>query len=169
MSTTQKNITILKSENICTSVEAVCNVARQKAKNCTFPTFVIVPDRFTLECEKLLLQSGKNNQCLLNTRVLTFSMLFNVISTELGTSQTVLDKTKAVLYMWRYIKRLGRREIVIPNDIEELALKARFSQHRMTEEERASMASYANRLVFEISNNKGEYGRLWLKYIRALC
>jgi hypothetical protein len=79
------------------------------------------------------------------------------------------NSNKAVLYMWRYIKRLGRSEVVIPNDIEELALKARFSQHRMTEDERAAMASYTNRLAFEISSGKNEYGRLWLKYIRALC
>jgi len=79
------------------------------------------------------------------------------------------NSNKAVICMWRYIKRLGRREIIIPNDIEELALKARFSQHRMTEEERSAMAAYTNRLAFEISNSKGEYGRLWLKYVRALC
>jgi hypothetical protein len=79
------------------------------------------------------------------------------------------NSNKAVIYMWRYIKRLGRREIIVPNDIEELALKARFSQHRMTEEERSVMAAYTNRLAYEISNGKGEYGRLWLKYVRALC
>jgi hypothetical protein len=79
------------------------------------------------------------------------------------------NSNKAIIYMWRYIKRLGRREAVIPNDIEELALKARFSQHKMTEEERAFMATYTNRLAFEISSGKGDYGRLWLKYVRALC
>ena len=79
------------------------------------------------------------------------------------------NSNKAVIYMWRYIERLGRKEIVIPNDIEELALKARFSQHKMTEKERAVMATYTHRLAFEISNGKGEYGRFWLKYIRALC
>jgi hypothetical protein len=80
-----------------------------------------------------------------------------------------IDSNKAVIQMWRYIKRLGRKEIVAPNDIEELALKARFSQHRITDEERAFMEAYKNRLVYEISHGKGDYGRLWLKYIRALC
>jgi hypothetical protein len=79
------------------------------------------------------------------------------------------NSNKAIISMWRYIKRLGRREITIPNDIEELALKARFSQHRMTEEERAVFAAYTKRLVSEISNGKGEYGRFWLRYVRALC
>jgi hypothetical protein len=79
------------------------------------------------------------------------------------------NSNKAVIYMWRYIKRLGRQEITIPDDIEELALKARFSQHRMTEEERSFVASYTKRLAYEISNGKSEYGKLWLKYVRALC
>ncbi|MCL2663186.1 MAG: transglutaminase-like domain-containing protein [Oscillospiraceae bacterium] len=80
-----------------------------------------------------------------------------------------VNTNKAIICMWRYIKKLGRNEIIIPNDIEELALKARFSQHRMTEEERAVIESYTNRLAYEINSTKGEYGRLWLKYVRALC
>jgi hypothetical protein len=79
------------------------------------------------------------------------------------------NTNKAIIFMWRYIKRLGRQEVIIPHDIEELALKARFSQHRMTEDERAAMATYTNRVAFEISNGKSEYGKLWLKYVRALC
>jgi len=79
------------------------------------------------------------------------------------------NSNKAVIYMWRYIKRLGRKEIVIPNDIEELALKARFSQHRITEEERSVVATYTKRLAFEISSSKADVGRFWLKYVRALC
>jgi len=79
------------------------------------------------------------------------------------------NTNEAVIYIWKYIKKLGRKEIVPPNDIEELALKARFSQHTITAEERKAMASYANRLAYEIYNGKGDYSRLWLKYIRALC
>ena len=79
------------------------------------------------------------------------------------------DTNKAVISMWRYIMRLSNKEAVAPNDIEELALKARFSQHRITEEERDTVMKYANTLAFEIYDGKGDYSRLWLKYIRALC
>jgi len=79
------------------------------------------------------------------------------------------NSNKAIIYMWRYIKRLGRKEVVIPSDIEDLALKARFSQHRMTEEERSAVATYTKRLASEISNGKSESGKFWLRYIRALC
>jgi len=79
------------------------------------------------------------------------------------------NTNKAAIYIWRYIKILGRREIVPPNDIEDLVLKARFSQHRLTEEERSELIKYATRLAYEIYNGKGDYARVWLKYIRALC
>jgi hypothetical protein len=78
------------------------------------------------------------------------------------------NANKAIICMWRYIMRLGRREIVAPNEIEELALKARFSQHRITEEEREIMVKYTKRLAFEIYDGKDGFGRFWLKYIRAL-
>jgi len=75
----------------------------------------------------------------------------------------------AVIYIWRYLLKLGRSEAVPPRDIEELALKARFSQHRLSEEERKQMVSYATRLAYEIYTGKeNDLSRLWLKYIRAL-
>ena len=94
------SITIVKSENISASITEIVRMARESAKDFSVATWVLVPDRFTLECEKLLLSGVP---CLLNTRVITFSMLFNIISTELGFASGILDKTKAVLYMWRAI------------------------------------------------------------------
>jgi len=79
------------------------------------------------------------------------------------------NTNKAVICMWRYIVRLGRQEIVAPEEIEELALKARFSQHKITEVEREIMVIYTKRLTFEVCESKEGVGRLWLKYIRALC
>jgi len=75
----------------------------------------------------------------------------------------------AVIYAWHYISKLSRNESIAPNDIEDLALKARFSQHRITEEERTRVVKYARRLAFEVHNGKDGLGRLWLGYIRALC
>jgi len=78
------------------------------------------------------------------------------------------NTNEAVIYMWRYVLRLSKRESVPPNDIEELALKARFSQHRLTEEERMIMVRYADRLAYEIYAGKGDYGRLQMKFLKAL-
>jgi len=78
------------------------------------------------------------------------------------------DTNVSVLYTWRYIKKLSRHEATIPNDIEDLALKARFSQHRITEEERIHVVKYARRLSFEIYDGKEQFGRLWFGYFRAL-
>jgi len=78
------------------------------------------------------------------------------------------NTNEAVICMWRHVEHLSRRESVPATEIEDLALKARFSQHRITEEERKKMISYTQRLAYEIYNGKDGLGRLWFKYIRAL-
>jgi len=93
----------------------------------------------------------------------------NIVKRSREKHFTQKDANKAIVYMWRYVTRLARREVIIQNDIEELALKARFSQHRMTEDERTVMSTYATKLATEVSNDKKWYARLWLKYIRAVC
>lgn len=42
---------------------------------------------------------------------------------------------QAVLNMWQYLEKLSRWGAVIPKELEELALKAKFSPHTITEEE----------------------------------
>ena len=78
------------------------------------------------------------------------------------------DTNKAVVCMWRYIVQLSRREAVPPTAIEDIALKARFSQHRITNDEHLTMMQYTNRLADEIYRGKADFGRTWLKYVRAL-
>ena len=97
-------LNLLKSTNINAATAEVIKRARNAATG-EDPVYVIVPDRFTLQCEKLLAAGGG---CLLDTRVLTFSMLYNVIHEELtdkaqqdAQETPLLDKTKAVLFLWR--------------------------------------------------------------------
>jgi len=47
---------------------------------------------------------------------------------------------------------------------ESLALKARFSQHRVSEEERGLMVNYSKRLAEEIYEHRNLFGRVWLKW-----
>ena len=68
-------------------------------------TLVLVPDRFTLQAERILLQHQPH---LLNTRVVTFSMLYRMVAGELnrGLDPQVLDKTSAVLNIWQAIRQV---------------------------------------------------------------
>jgi len=72
------------------------------------------------------------------------------------------DTNAAVISVWRHITRLSRRKNP-PDEIETIALKARFSQHRISEEERTDVVGYATRLEGEISSGD-MLGRLWLKW-----
>jgi len=79
------------------------------------------------------------------------------------------DTNAAVISMWRYIEKISRSEAVPPSDIEELALKARFSPHRLSPDERAKVNTYAKRLADEIYRSKeSDRARLWLKYARVV-
>lgn len=66
---------------------------------------VIVPDRFTLQTERILL---KQQSHLLNTRVITFSMLYRMVASELnqGNEPAILDKTSAVMALWHAIRQV---------------------------------------------------------------
>lgn len=79
------------------------------------------------------------------------------------------DANKAVISMWRYVVKMSRRQAIPPTDIEELALEARFSNHRITEEKRDYMLAYTRRLALELYTGKGELGRFWFRYIRGFA
>ena len=74
------------------------------------------------------------------------------------------DTNAAVIYAWRYISRLNRHAPP-PEELEELALKARFSQHRLSEDERAMMIDGALKYVVKTSRWSGVFRRIWIKYI----
>ena len=76
------------------------------------------------------------------------------------------DTNAAVIYAWRYVSRLSRRDKPT-EDMEELASKARFSQHRITEEERKVMIDKTSELAKETFRKQNIFGIIWLKYIRA--
>ena len=70
------------------------------------PVLVLVPDRFTLQAERILL---KQKAKLLNLRVITFSKLYHLVADELNHNKEpvkVLDKTTAVLNLWTAIKQV---------------------------------------------------------------
>ena len=74
----------------------------------------------------------------------------------------------AIIYAWRYIAKFRRNHIIISDDIEHLALKAKFSPHRSTEEERRTVVAYATRVAREVFEGKDDGGKLWMKYVSAM-
>ena len=76
------------------------------------------------------------------------------------------DTNAAVICAWRYMARLGGKN-ELPKEIEELALKARFSQHNISSQERAEMISQASAQATEAYRKSKPFGKFWL-YIRGL-
>ena len=98
------SVTVQKGTNFALTNAAVLKAAAVKAD--LSPVLVLVPDRFTLQAEQIML--GYQPQ-LLNTRVITFSMLYQMVAEELnrGAKPTqILDKTTAVLHLWTAIKQV---------------------------------------------------------------
>jgi len=105
-------ISLIQSDNICSAIEetlkhAVNNSPLERrggaaGDGVVKPTFIIVPDRFTLQAERILLSK---KSCLFNVRVVTFSMLYVILSES---KDLVLDKTSAVLFMWRAIQEVKK-------------------------------------------------------------
>jgi len=80
------------------------------------------------------------------------------------------DTNLAVIYAWRYLMRLSRLKgwTSQPKTIEDLALKARFSQHRMTELERCKVVDYAKSIADEIYSNSNFFVKVWSRYALGL-
>lgn len=97
-------VTVYRGKNFVSTNEFVLRKAAEQPL--LQPVLVLVPDRFTLQAERLLLQQQPH---LLNTRVVTFSMLYRLVADELNFNHTpteVLDKTSAVLHLWTAIHQI---------------------------------------------------------------
>jgi ATP-dependent helicase/nuclease subunit B len=95
-------VNVVESNNLCSAVAEVL----ARSVRCGLDTvFVIVPDRFTLQAERIILAQ---KSCVLNLRVITFSTLFHILHEELmgDDDARVIDKTSAVLFMWRAIAQV---------------------------------------------------------------
>ena len=96
-------VTVYQGENFVLTNEYVL---RQAAIQPILQTkLIIVPDRFTLQAERILL---KHQPHLINTRVITFSMLYRLVASEInqGIEPAVIDKTSAVLHLWTAIRQV---------------------------------------------------------------
>ena len=80
------------------------------------------------------------------------------------------DSNAAVVFAWRYLSRLSRlrRQDQLPKDLEEIALKARFSQHRLSEDERSAVTVYVKEFAAKVYQNRSWFGQFWIKCILGL-
>lgn len=78
-----------------------------------------------------------------------------------------VDTNEAVISVWKYITRL-QRKAPQPEEIEDIALKARFSAHKLTEEERGEAVRYAEAASEDKRLRSKFFERLYLKYVLAL-
>ncbi|MCQ2382151.1 MAG: hypothetical protein MJ054_02495, partial [Clostridia bacterium] len=98
------SVTVYRGDNFVLTNEYVLHKAVKQPL--LEPVLVLVPDRFTLQVEKILLQQQPH---LLNTRVVTFTMLYRLVADELNFRHEpvkVLDKTSSVLNLWTAIRQV---------------------------------------------------------------
>ena len=77
------------------------------------------------------------------------------------------DTNAAVIYARRYISTLMPQDDPALARIDELALKARFSQHTLSEDERTEAVRYAISLAKKTYLQCNLASRLWLRYVRV--
>ncbi len=85
------------------------------------------------------------------------------------------DRNKAALRVYAHLLRLYQENYVLPyggveppEEIEELALRARFSSHTLTKEELKRMTDLAADMEKRLSDNLADPIRLQCKYVKAL-
>jgi hypothetical protein len=92
------------------------------------------------------------------------------------------DTNASVIFAWRYISRLTGKSRAADSgnqaadsgnqdaggSIEGLALKARFSLHTLSGDERDEVVSYALRLRSELYSSRNFAGRFWMVFVRGV-
>jgi len=80
------------------------------------------------------------------------------------------DTNASVLFAWRYLSRLmkWRRRESPPVELEDIALKARFSQHLLSEDERSAVIAYAREFAAKVYRTRTWAGQFWIKCVLGL-
>lgn len=79
------------------------------------------------------------------------------------------DPNRAVLAAYRYVQRLARRGGTIPEEVLDLARKAAFSRHILTEAERAAAVDAARQEALRLEQSLPPGKRALLRYFWALA
>ena len=79
------------------------------------------------------------------------------------------NTNRAVIAAYLQLKRLEKWGCEMPEEIFELAKKAKFSPHTLTEEERAQAADAARAAAARVDKALPWYKKFWCRYILGLC
>lgn len=76
---------------------------------------------------------------------------------------------RRAVYIYRHIEALGRfSNNIIPDEIQEIAMKARFSNHTICAQELKTLAGYCSDAENELLYNSSALKRIYLKYILVI-
>ena len=78
------------------------------------------------------------------------------------------ERNQAVVSMYGYLVQLRPYGAVVSAEIKELALKAKYSQQGVTEEEAQTMRRYTQEQVIQVKNSLPFWRRMVFCYVRAL-
>jgi hypothetical protein len=70
--------------------------------------------------------------------------------------------------MWQYLEKLSLWGMEIPEELEQLALKAKFSPHKITQEELMPYAAQVRKLSSELQNSLTRWKRFRFRWLSAL-
>jgi len=148
-------ISVLTSKNICEVSEKVLSAsakfAIQNQKKNMDTILIIVPDRFTLQAEKILTNHAP---VLLNVRIVTFSMLFHLLQVP-EKAPAILDKTTAVLYTWRAIQDVRNKLVYFNRSVDQYAFSEKmFNTINQLESSRADFQNLEKHATSTVTKSK---------------
>jgi transglutaminase-like putative cysteine protease len=103
--------------------------------------------------------------------ILAVFAILHTVSTRIIRRKRFVDRdtNAAVIRISRYVTNLTKKnDDLVPKQIRNLAFKAYFSQHIISEEERAQMLDFSVKLRSDIYSRKGKLGRFVMNYILVL-
>ena len=130
--------------------------------------------------------SAADNQGINNTLITVFIIIVTVVIVivaalllfvlrrkhkmkKLNAAINASEPNKRVLNIYGYIGRLLKySNISVNNEAENIALKAKFSHHTLTEEEVSVLSELLENIKTEILQNSSVFKKLFLKYIKAI-
>lgn len=143
-------------------------------------------DEENIESDYTEEQSSTNSNMKIILQILSFLAMIALMTTALITNRkiqlssknklfTQQDKNKAAIAVYEYIVKLyayakpnGTSDFRMPKDLYNLVLKARFSQHMLTEQELENLLVYAEKKALELQTALTLFKRFIGKYVYVL-
>ncbi|MDD2268533.1 MAG: transglutaminaseTgpA domain-containing protein [Eubacteriales bacterium] len=90
------------------------------------------------------------------------------INTKRINAFTSESTNKAVICAWQYLERLLVYEVKPPTEVYETALKAAFSNHKLSDDERKSVVEFAVKSAAEVDSSLHFFRKIVFRYLKCL-